>query len=63
MQTFLIQKSLFRATQSPDYIDRSRHGSGVLIYINCSLSYSVLFKGDTDFECIILSLSCSVAIS
>ena len=41
-------------------LDRSRHGGGVLIYVNCLFSYSVLFKGATDFECMVLSLSCSV---
>ena len=41
-------------------LDRSRHGGGVLIYVNCLFFYSLLFKGAADFECIVLSLSCSV---
>ena len=39
-------------------LDRSRHGGGVLIYVKAVFTCSVLFKGTTDFECVILSVLC-----
>ena len=30
-------------------LDHSRHGGGILIYVKCLFSYSVAFKGATDF--------------
>ena len=37
-------------------LDRSRHGGGILIYVSSLFSYSILFKGSIDFECITLLL-------
>ena len=40
-------------------LDRNRHGGGVLIYVKAVFTCSFLFKGTTNFECIILSVLCN----
>ena len=40
-------------------LDRNRHGSGALLYINLLFTHSFVFKGTECFECIILSMFCS----
>lgn len=37
-------------------LDRSRHGGGIIMYIKSVFSYNVLFTGDSNFECVIVSL-------
>ena len=37
--------------------DRNRHGGGVLIYVDCSLSHSLVFSGSPDLELIIISVN------
>ena len=37
-------------------LDRNRHGGGVLMYVKCVFTFSVIFKGTQDFECLILSI-------
>ena len=39
--------------------DRNRHGGGVAMLIQNSLSFNILVKGTDDFEVIFVSLSCS----
>ena len=39
-------------------LDRSRHGGGVLIYVNNLFNYSIMFKGALHFECLIVSVNC-----
>lgn len=41
-------------------LDRSRHGGGVLIYVKSLFTCSILFKGTTEFECIVINIACSV---
>ena len=41
-------------------LDHSRHGGGVLIYVKSMFTCSVLFKGTTEFECIVVTVSCLV---
>ena len=45
------------------HLDRTRHGGGVLIYVNNMFTHTVLFKGTPDFELFIVSIhkcsSCS----
>ena len=40
-------------------LDRTRHGGGLLIYVNNSFIFSTLYLGTAAFECIILSIICS----
>ena len=35
-------------------LDRSRHGGGLIIYVNNMFTYSVLFKGNPEFEFVVL---------
>ena len=44
-------------------LDRSRHGGGVLFFVKSMFTYSLLFKGTPDFECLIMSVKCSVGTS
>jgi len=37
-------------------LDRSRHGGEIIMYIKSVFSYNVLFTGDSNFECVIVSL-------
>ena len=37
-------------------LDRTRHGGGVLIYVKCLFTSTVIFKGSAGFECIVLSV-------
>ena len=34
-------------------LDRYRHGGGLLIYVKAVFTCSIMFKGTTEFECII----------
>jgi len=46
-------------------LDRSRHGGGIIMYIESVFSYNVLFTGDSIFECVIVSLkldSCTFCV-
>ena len=38
-------------------LDRNRHGGGVALYIHNTLHYEVVHLGNTDFECIIVSVT------
>ena len=40
-------------------LDRNRHGGGVLIYVNSSFFTKVILVGHSDFELIIISVSCT----
>ena len=43
-------------------LDCSRHAGGILIFVNSSFTFSLLFKGTPEFECLILSVNnCSVS--
>lgn len=37
-------------------LDRTRHGGGVLIFVKCLFTFSVIFKGSHEFECLALSV-------
>lgn len=37
-------------------LDRNRHGGGVIIYFRSTFMCNLLFMGDVDFECIVVSL-------
>ena len=41
-------------------LDRNRHGGGVLIYFKSMFTYSLVFKGTTDFELLVASFSCTM---
>ena len=38
-------------------LDRSRHGGGILIFVKSVFTYSLLFKGCVDFECLVMSVN------
>ena len=40
-------------------LDRCRHGGGVLMYVKTVFTCSLLFKGTTDFEFIVISILCT----
>ena len=42
-------------------LDRCRHGSGVLMYVKAVFTSLLLFKGSTDFECIVISILCTTS--
>jgi len=38
-------------------LNHCRHGGGIIMYIKSVFSYNVLFTGDSNFECVIVSLN------
>ena len=43
-------------------LNRSRHNGGILIFVNSSFTFSLLFKGTPEFACVSLSVNnCSVS--
>ena len=43
-------------------LDRTRHGGGVLIYVNNMFTHTVLFKGTPDCELLIVSIHSNVVM-
>ena len=44
-------------------LNRSRHGSGVLIFVKNMFTFSLLFKGTLNCECLVMSVTCCSSIS
>ena len=44
-------------------LDRSRHGGGVMIFVKNSFNFSLLFKGTQNYECLVVSVTCSLNVS
>lgn len=40
-------------------LDRSRHNGGILIFVKSLFTYSLLFNGSVDFECLVMSVNSS----
>ena len=43
-------------------LDRARHGGGILIFVKCLFTFSVVFKGSQEFECLALSVPIIVIV-
>ena len=39
-------------------LDRSRHGGGVMIFVKNMFTFSLLFKGTLNCECLVMSVTC-----
>ena len=53
LDNFVLDSEIYIQGYSLCRLDRSRHGGGVLFYLKSMFTYSVLFKGSTEFECLI----------
>ena len=44
-------------------LDRSRHGGGVMIFVKEMFTFSLLFKGTLNCECLVMSVTCCSSTS
>lgn len=44
-------------------LDRSRHGSGVMIFVKNMFTFSLLFEGTLNCECLVMSVTCCFSVS
>jgi len=59
----IADSEIFIQGYSTFRLDRSRHGGGVLIFVNNQFTCALLYKGTPDFECLVVTINNSAGPS